>query len=804
MDSAIDPPPVPDSWPDADAFAPAAAAPETTTIGSIPAHLLERITIGPPPAWVVERPVEIEKEARGGINPVYLLDSQDHAGRNESYQRSVQRLGTMNQVHEASQWRVNMDPLTSRLTIHALLVRRADNSVDNARLDRLRVLQREERLEALTLRGELTVVALLEDVRVGDVLDLSYTIQTRDQIFPDRFRCFSFIPHYTVRQLYWSVRFPTGRAMRWKSSDAKLVPTIREEGGETEWAWHLSKLPGAEPEPNVPGWHFAHPWIQVTEFASWGEVAAGLAAAWKEELDHPEILRLVESITAQAATPAERAEQALTYLQDDIRYLSVDTALGGGVPTSPGTVIRRGFGDCKDKSFAAAHILRRLGIPARPVCVHTAWRQAVDGFLPTPAAFNHVIVEFEIEGRRRWVDVTVSLQGGSILSRPAPEFRLGLPIGPGVEDLEDIPSDKSNDFTEVKETYVIDTSGRTSVLRVRVTARGREAELWRHSLKFDGETKFARQREEFHRRRFASLQRMGKLEWHDDRAHNELEIGEAFEVRELVRPIENGRAYVFQFFPHTIAAALHLAETETRRSPWALPFPCHLRHIIEIEAQGLPRIVLKTSQVEGKAFRFSCQFQQRVESLTASYDLKTLAGHVSSEEFEKHKLKVRETASYLYVAVHLPRGSTAPWKLRAPNSLLSRSRASAAAISEPRPRDPKPAEAAENFAPPVPALGEAAPALPSRAPRDRSTVRPRAEKTTRTAEAAEPRQRENIDRPNPRPQPAIEAPRARRSGRGASRRHRRRQREQWTLWIACICGAAALAGMILFLLRTQR
>src|SRR5205814_8678531 len=130
------------------------------------------------------------------------------------------------------------------------------------------------------------------------------------------------------RDFHLSVRFPTGHPMRWKSNDAKLTPVVREDGAETEWSWHLSKLEGYEPEPNVPAWHFANRWIQVTDFASWAEVVSGLLASWQEDLRNPEILRLVESISAEAATPALRAERALNYLQDQIRYLTVDMALG--------------------------------------------------------------------------------------------------------------------------------------------------------------------------------------------------------------------------------------------------------------------------------------------------------------------------------------------------------------------------------------------------------------------------------------------------------------------------------------------
>lgn len=805
MDSDLEPAVNLEELPVADAFTPTAAADTTpATVSSVPPHLLERITVGAKPSWVVDRPVEIEEAQKGGINPGYLLDAQHHAGRNESYYRSVRRLGTMNAVREASQWRVDFDPHASRLTIHALIVRRDDRLVDNAKPERLRVLQREQGLEFLEVSGSLTVMVLLEDVRVGDILDLSYTIESRSQLFPGHFSTWVALPYWTLREFYWSVRFPKDRAMRWKTSDAKMTPAIIEDGAEIEWLWHLSKLPGAEPEPNVPGWHFADPWIQVSDFASWAEVASGAVARWKEDLQHPEVVRLVESISAEAATPTERATRALTYLQDEIRYLFVKTEVGGQIPTSPGEVIKRGFGDCKDKAFAAAHLLRLLGIPARPVLVHATLRQSVQEFLPSPDIFNHVIVEYEVEGRRRWVDVTSTLQGGSVLSRPTALYKLGLPIGPGVDDLEEITSERVDDFRELKETFSIATTGRPSTLRVHVIARGREADQWRNFLRFDGETRFAKLREQHYQQLFSGAKRIGNLEWHDDRERNELEIGELFDIPDLTVRVGQNRQYYFRLLAHSIIAVLGYSESEKRKHPWALPFPCHIRHIIEIDSASVPQNLARGARLDGRAFRFGCQVQQRSGFFSVTCDLRVLKDHVTAEEFDAHKMQVREVVPSLILSGLLPPGAIVPWKSRSTQNLIQR-RGTAAAAPSPRSSqaDPNSAEASlPDIAPPL------APAPPRAANKSRASEK-----------EATPREPGAIRRPNPRPVPATPPPpppppgeatngaRSSRShrSRSSSRRERRRQRNRkdFLLLAGVAVGGVFLLVMIHFLMHAK-
>ena len=800
MESTFAPPPSTDCPPGPDTLtAESAPAPATSAVALIAPALLERITIGPVAPWVIERTPNIQERKDSGANPIFLLDWQHHAGGHESYKRIVARLDTTSAVHEASQWRLDFDPATQSLTIHALTVRRGDRSVDNAKPERLRVLQREEGLEDLVLHGRLTVVVLLEDVRAGDVLDVSFTVHTESRIFPHHFFELITIPPRTLRDFHLRVRFPKALPLQWKSNDPQLTPTVREDADETEWSWQVSNVSGGEPEPNVPGWYFVDRWIQVTDFPSWAEVAAGLLAAWPEDLQNPEVLRLVESISSEAAVPVLRAERALTFLQDEIRNLNVDTGLGDQIPASPGIVLKRGFGDCLDKTLAAAHLLRLLGISARPVLVNTLRRQAIRGYLPMPV-FNHAILEYEIDGRRRWVDVTVPLQGGSALSRPIAPFQAGLPLGPGVEDLEAIDRDESSDRTELQETFLLDSSGRASSVRVQVTATGREAEKWRRSLAHEGVEAFARQRELHYQQLYTGALRVGKLEWQDNRESNELVLAEVFDLRDILFDTPDSNGLFFRFQAHAIQAVLGFYESGRRRHPWELRFPCRVRHIIEVESSELPQNLGRTAQVDGNAFRFSCHSQQRPGFTSITFLLQMLADHVRPQEFEAHKAKVREVWPLTIIMGKLPPGSVVPWKKRSGDNLLPRTNLRAPQPPLTRPNVPAPSPSHADATPAPGSPGEVAPPLPSKATRENSNVTPRPIRSSRPEESPNARERSAINRPNPSPIAPGPATPWKSSRRSRSQRRQRHQRQRLTMWVVASIGAAFLAAMILLLL----
>ena len=217
-------------------------------------------------------------------------------------------------------------------------------------------------------------MVILDDVRVGDVLDASFTVESTPRLLPERSWLLQNVPtHLPLRAFRIAVRFAAGdlERMQWKGSVDFGSPAVREMDGEIEWSWSLERLRPREPEPRIAPWHITWPWIQVTDCQSWATVIEGLLAAWKECFTDEELLASAREIAGAAATPVERVERALSLVQDDLRHLSLEMGLGGQVPSAPGVILQRRFGDCKDKALLVAHLLRCLGIPARPVLVNT-------------------------------------------------------------------------------------------------------------------------------------------------------------------------------------------------------------------------------------------------------------------------------------------------------------------------------------------------------------------------------------------------------------------------------------------------
>jgi len=636
-------------------------APEFSITDLVPPSIRERVQVGPSPDWVTVRDVDEEfHSGNEGSVTLLLVDHQCRAAEHAFYYRNVRRLETMGAVQTEGQWRFNsFDPATQELVLHSIVIRREGRSMDQLHLERMRFLQREAGLDwSFSIDGSITLVLLLDDVRVGDIIDASFTIKSVSRLLPHRFWWTAFAPLQTpVGAFHVSVRFPAGREMRSRNSADFGMRNVRDLGEETEWSWKRDKIVPRELEPGLPVWYPNACAVAVSDCASWAEVARGATEAWRECLDDEEVLKCARQFASQSASLPEQANFAITFVQDEIRYLSVNTEYGGQIPAAPGQVLRRRFGDCKDKSFLLTHLLRLLGIAARPVLVNSTIGRSVANLLPSPDAFDHAIVEYELEGRRYWVDPTLIFQGGDARSRHVGDFRMGLPLGRDVADLEPIGASPSVDSFELGETFRLDTTGRSSLLIVTKRATGWHADELRQQIGMHGAEAIYRIREQYYRKLFPEARRRQKLEWQDQRQTNEFRTVETYELPHALIETSSGSAYGFRYGSTLLHAQLALPESGKRRYPFALPQAKNVSHRIELESPTLPRGESGVIQKRDDAFRFFCESKKLFGKWSFYFSLRFTEEEIPASKFEAYRERVKELLPSTFIAITLASGT---------------------------------------------------------------------------------------------------------------------------------------------------
>lgn len=243
---------------------------------------------------------------------------------------------------------------------------------------------------------------------VGSVFGYSYTLEERS-IFSQRQWSFQGELPVVVSRL--SVEVPPGWSVQATMfHHAEVTPRV--EGARR--TWELRDLPGLDTEPLGPSLKRQAAAIGVDvqppadgkartllrAFASWQEVSAYIAELHDARAaPDPTVTAKALELTAAATTPWEKIRAIARFVQT-VNYASIQlgSGRGGGYTPNPAPqVLRRNYGDCKDKTILMRALLAVVGIKSYSTIAYWGDRSAVTEQWPSPQQFNHCIVAVAVD-----------------------------------------------------------------------------------------------------------------------------------------------------------------------------------------------------------------------------------------------------------------------------------------------------------------------------------------------------------------------------------------------------------------------
>lgn len=433
-------------------------------LAAAPARL-ERPLVAPPAAWVAPAATPSEPAAAQGASTIDLLNDVQTRFASEgdsTYNGLIYKIATPQGLDEGS-LEISWDPSLETLTIHRYRLLRAGKTIDLlGDGSKLTVMRREKNLEQAALDGELTASMEPEDLRVGDVVDLAYTIARHDPAMGGKSEMVAG-PNDGVTFGRNRVRFlwPDTKQMRWHAFPGAIQPELRHVGTSTELVSDLTNVTTARPPQGAPSRFTMINAIEVTEFPDWASVSRLLAPLYDRATTlAPNSPLRAEAKRIMAATPdpTQRAALALRLVEEQVRYLFLGMDDGGYVPAAADLTWQRRFGDCKAKTVLLVALLKELGIEARPVLVNTEKGDFVAVRLPMVGSFDHAIVEAKIGRRSYWLDGT--RLGDRDLDRlRTPNYHVGLPLLTEGSDLEPLTPEPLTEPTETASLDLDATAG---------------------------------------------------------------------------------------------------------------------------------------------------------------------------------------------------------------------------------------------------------------------------------------------------------------------------------------------------------
>ena len=611
-----------------------------------------RYSVAPAPDWAQSavpdtRPTASPQDASRGTE--YLLsDLQVHVDEVESeYLHNISRASNASGVNDVANISIDFDPQLDRLILHRVTLQRGEETVDELQHGRIEVLQRESRLESGILDGSLTFHLVMSDVRIGDSVDYSYTIEHRDPAWNNRY--------FGRYLLQWGEPVRHSRLRIVSHSHTPMLvhnpphkePRKADDGTWQSLEWDEENVPAVKFEEGTPEWYEQHPSVQLSQFTSWKEVVdTALPLFTAPGPSSAELATLEKQLTSSASSDAERARSVIRFVQEEIRYTGLELGSGAYRPTPPQEVLQRRYGDCKDKTLLAVTLLRDLGIDAWPALVSTHWGRHLHEKLPSPGNFNHAIVKVRLGSRIYWLDVTRTAQGGGELSQVVQaDFGDALVIAPGVKALEEMPREQPETalISSDVEFDLRDGTDKEGGFKVSTVYRGSEADSLRRALRRKSVADIGDTYLNYYKSRYPAIRAVEPPKVTDDLQSNQVTVDESYRVEHLFEEVEKSPDKRFYLEAEIINEHLGALATPVRTTPLDLESPVnsveHIRVRMPEEFPGKDDAV----KVESPQFRYDSHVSHAGNDVILEYHYRTLTDTVPPEALEAF-LKKRAAA----------------------------------------------------------------------------------------------------------------------------------------------------------------
>ncbi|MGB5420290.1 DUF3857 domain-containing protein [Algibacter sp.] len=232
----------------------------------------------------------------------------------------------------------------------------------------------------------------------------------------------SFMPiddyYVSVEKSTYQISFPSDLTIRTKQKNFKDFD-LKKEKVSVLIKYQVDNISAIKPEEYAPAFFDMAPKVLVaskqftlegvhSEVENWDDFAKWMYHDLiKDTHDLSEsTIAMIQNLVKDEPDDMAKAKKVYQFVQDKVRYISVQVGIGGWKPFNASEVDRLGYGDCKALTNYTMALLQAVGIKSNYTVVYAGKSQR--NFETDFAAMmgNHAILNIPIEGDDLWLECT--------------------------------------------------------------------------------------------------------------------------------------------------------------------------------------------------------------------------------------------------------------------------------------------------------------------------------------------------------------------------------------------------------------
>ena len=224
-----------------------------------------------------------------------------------------------------------------------------------------------------------------------------------------------------VQSAGYTITIDTGAGFRYLNKNTSIKPVKVTANNMSTYAWKVADLKAIKLEEGAVSWRvlpqicFAAKAFEfygiAGDFSTWAAYGK-----WQQALNKdvcsltPEREEEIRKMTDSIKTDKGKAKFLYNYMQQNMRYVSVQLGVGGLKPFAATFVDQKKYGDCKALSNYMGALLKAVHIPSCYAIINAGTNEEPADFSFPSDPFNHVILCVPFKGDTTWLECTSSTQ----------------------------------------------------------------------------------------------------------------------------------------------------------------------------------------------------------------------------------------------------------------------------------------------------------------------------------------------------------------------------------------------------------